>query len=108
MQYSIICALHQTLIKKDEVGRTCVLGKMWDMYRIFLGWFEGKRLLERPRHKWEDDSKVNFGKEFEGVAWIHLAEDRDQWWALVNMVMNIGFHKCEVLTFKGLLLNLAN
>jgi hypothetical protein len=26
---------------------------------------------------------------WEGADWIHLAQDRDQWWALVNMVMNL-------------------
>jgi hypothetical protein len=25
----------------------------------------------------------------EGVDWIHLAQDRDQWWALVDLVMNL-------------------
>jgi hypothetical protein len=30
---------------------------------------------------------------WEFVDWIHLAEDRNQWQALVNMVMNFGFHK---------------
>jgi len=29
----------------------------------------------------------------EGMEWIHMAEDRDQWCAIVNMVMNLGFHK---------------
>jgi hypothetical protein len=26
---------------------------------------------------------------WEGVDWMHLAQDRDQWWALVNMIMNL-------------------
>jgi hypothetical protein len=26
---------------------------------------------------------------WEGVEWMHLAQDRDQWWVLVNMVMNL-------------------
>ena len=40
---------------------------------------EGKRLLPRPRHKWEECTKVD-GKEseLEGMDWIHLAEDRGQ------------------------------
>jgi hypothetical protein len=29
----------------------------------------------------------------EVVGWIHLAQDRNLWWALANMVMNFGFHK---------------
>jgi hypothetical protein len=31
--------------------------------------------------------------EWKGVDWMHLAQDRDQWRALVNTVMNLGFHK---------------
>jgi hypothetical protein len=27
--------------------------------------------------------------EWGGMYWIHLAQDRDQWWTLVNMVMNL-------------------
>jgi hypothetical protein len=27
--------------------------------------------------------------EWEGVDWTHLAQDRDQWWAVVNKVMNL-------------------
>jgi hypothetical protein len=29
------------------------------------------------------------GKQWEGVDWIHLAQDRDQWWAVVNVVINL-------------------
>jgi len=27
--------------------------------------------------------------EWEGVDWMYLAEDGDQWWAIMNMVMNL-------------------
>jgi hypothetical protein len=30
---------------------------------------------------------------WEGVDWMHLTWNWDQWWALVNTIMNIGFHK---------------
>jgi hypothetical protein len=29
--------------------------------------------------------------QWEGADWMHLAQDKDQWWALVNMMMNLGF-----------------
>jgi hypothetical protein len=47
---------------------------------------EGKRPLERPMHRW----KMNLGEiGWECmVDWMHLDQDRDEWQALVNMVMN--------------------
>jgi len=51
---------------------------------------EGKRPLRRPRQRWEDDIRMDPKEiEWECVDWILLAQDRDQWWALVNMVMNL-------------------
>jgi hypothetical protein len=54
-----------------------------------VGKREEKRLLERPRHRWEDNIKMDFREiEWGGIDWIGLAQDRDQWRALVNTVMN--------------------
>jgi hypothetical protein len=50
---------------------------------------EGKRPLGRPRRRWEDDIKIYFGEiEWGGEGCIDLAQDKDQWRALVNTVMN--------------------
>jgi hypothetical protein len=50
---------------------------------------EGKGPLGRPRHKWDiikmDLQEVGCG----GRDWIRQAQDRDMWWALVNVVMNL-------------------
>jgi hypothetical protein len=52
---------------------------------------EGKRPLRRPRCRWEDNIKIDLKEMgWEHVDWLHLAPDRDQWQALVNMVMNLG------------------
>jgi len=51
---------------------------------------EGKRPLGRPRRIWEDNIKMDFQEVgCGGMAWIELAEDRDRWQALVNVVMNL-------------------
>jgi hypothetical protein len=43
---------------------------------------------------WVDNIKMVFREiAWGGMDWIDLAQDRDQWLALVNMVMNLGFHK---------------
>jgi hypothetical protein len=51
---------------------------------------ERKRSLGRPGRRWEDDIKMVLRE----IGWnridrIHLAQDRDQWRALVNMVMTL-------------------
>jgi hypothetical protein len=51
---------------------------------------QGKRLLERPRHRWEDGIGMDVGDIGWGnVEWIQLAQDRGWWWAVVNVVMNL-------------------
>jgi hypothetical protein len=57
---------------------------------ILVGRPEGRRPLGRPSRRWEDDIKMDIGKiEFEDVDWIHLAQVRDRWRALVNTVMSL-------------------
>jgi hypothetical protein len=51
---------------------------------------EGKRPLGTPKRKWEDTIKMDLREiVWEGVEWMHLAQDRDQWWAVVNTVMSL-------------------
>jgi hypothetical protein len=51
---------------------------------------EEERLLGRPRRIWEDNIRTILREiGWEGVNQMHLAQDRDQWWALVNTVMNL-------------------
>jgi hypothetical protein len=51
---------------------------------------EGKRPLGRPRRRWVDDIKMDLGEMgWDGMDWIELAQDKDQWRALVSTVMNL-------------------
>jgi len=60
------------------------------VYRILVCKPEGKRPLGRPRRRWEDNIKVDLQEVgFGGMDWIELAQDRDRWRALVNVVMNL-------------------
>ena len=55
-----------------------------------MGKPERKGPLGRPRHRWEDNIKMDFQEVVCGVMdWIELAQDRDRWRALVNAVMNL-------------------
>jgi hypothetical protein len=50
---------------------------------------EGKRPLGRPRRRWEDNIKMDLREiGIDGVNWIRLAQDRVQWRAFVNTMMN--------------------
>jgi hypothetical protein len=59
-------------------------------YRILVRTPEGKRPLGRPRCRWVDNIKMDIREiRWDGMDWIDLASDRDQWRALVNTVMNL-------------------
>jgi hypothetical protein len=65
------------------------MGEKRGAYRILVGRPEGRRPLGRPRHRWEDNIKMDLQEVgCGGMDWIELAQDRDRWWALVNVVMN--------------------
>jgi hypothetical protein len=71
-------------------GHTARMGEGRNVYRILVGKPEGKRPLERPSRRWEDGIKMDLRDiGCWGVEWIHLAQDRDRWRAVVNAVMNL-------------------
>jgi hypothetical protein len=54
-----------------------------------VGRSDAKREVGRPRHRWENNIKVDLQElGCGGMDWIDLAQDRDRWWAFVNAVMN--------------------
>jgi hypothetical protein len=66
------------------------MGEKRNSYRILVRKPEGKRPLGRPRRRWVDNIKMDLRERgWDGTDWIHLAQDRDQWRALVNTVMNL-------------------
>ena len=70
-------------------GHVARMGERRGAYRVFVGKHEGKRLLGRPRRKWEDNIKMDLQEVVSrGVDWIKLAQD-DRCWALLNAVMNL-------------------
>jgi hypothetical protein len=51
---------------------------------------EGERLAGRPRYRWEDNIKIDVRElGLGGMDWTDLARNREQWKALVNMVVNL-------------------
>jgi hypothetical protein len=76
---------------EDEMGGPCSEHEeMRNASKILAGNPEGKRPLGRPKRRWVDNVKMGPGEAgCEGVYWIHLAQDRDRWRTLMNMVMNL-------------------
>jgi hypothetical protein len=66
---------------------------MWEKrnaYRTLVGNTEGKRPLERQRRRWEYNSRTYLTEIGWGdMEWTDLAQDKDQWRALVNMVIRL-------------------
>jgi hypothetical protein len=60
------------------------------VYRVLVGKPEGRRPLGRHRHRWEDNIKRDLQEVGCGVKdWIELAQYRNRWRALMNVVMNL-------------------
>jgi hypothetical protein len=64
--------------------------EMKNAYKIMVGKPKRKRSLRRPRCRWEDNIRIDLREiGWEGLDWIHLSQNRDQWRALMNKVMNL-------------------
>jgi hypothetical protein len=71
-------------------GHVARMGEKRNSYRLFVGKPEGKRPLGRPRRRWVDNKRIDFGEVgWCDVDWIGLAQDRNRWRALVNSVLNL-------------------
>jgi hypothetical protein len=58
-------------------------------YKVLVENPEEMRLLERSRCRWKDNIKIDLREAgLESADWNHLAQDVDQWWAFVNVLMN--------------------
>ena len=64
------------------------MGEGISVHRVLMGKPEGTRPLGRPRHRWEDNMKMDLQEVGGGGDWMELSQDRDRWRALVNTVMN--------------------
>jgi hypothetical protein len=73
------------------MGRECsTIEEKRNTCRILVGKPDGNRQLGRPRRRCLDNIKIDLREiGWGGIDWIDLSQDRDQWRALVNTVMNL-------------------
>jgi hypothetical protein len=88
--YSLMKYYVSDNIKEEEPRGACGMsGGRVNGCRVLVGKPEGKRPLGVPRCRWENNIKMDLKEiEWEHVDWLYLAEDRDKWQPVVNMVMN--------------------
>jgi hypothetical protein len=66
------------------------MGEKKKTYMILVGMSEENRPLVRPRRRWVDNIKMNLREiRWDGIDWIDLGQDRDQWRTLVNTLLNL-------------------
>jgi hypothetical protein len=64
------------------------MGEGRGVHRVLMGKTEGKRPLGRPRHRREDNIKMDLHEVGGGCGdWMELAQDRERWRAFVSAVM---------------------
>ena len=79
-------------IETNEMGWVCgTYGGRGGVHKVLVGKPEGKRPLGRPRHRLEDNIRMDLQEVGRGCGdSLELAQDRDRWRALVSTVMNFG------------------
>jgi hypothetical protein len=66
------------------------MGEKRNAYRILVGKPEEKGPLGGPRFRWVDNNSMDLREiKCDGVDWIDVAKNRNQWMVLVNMVINL-------------------
>jgi hypothetical protein len=71
--------------RKGWAGHVACMGEERKVYRVLVGKPEGRR----PRRRWEDRIRIDLGVTGGRGECIQLAQDSDQWLAVVNLVMNL-------------------
>jgi hypothetical protein len=89
-------------VEEDEMGGPCSTnGEKRNAYRLLVVKPEGKRPLERLIRTWVDNIRMDLREVgWSDVDWIGLAQDRNRWRALVNLVLNLGKSREKKATRK--------
>jgi hypothetical protein len=82
--------IRQNKLKRMRwAGHVACLGERRNLYRVLVGKPVRKKPLGKPRRRWQVGIEMDLRESGSGgTDWIHLAQDRYHWWAVVNAVMN--------------------
>jgi len=71
-------------------GHVARMGEKRGVYWVLVGKTEGKRPVGRPRRRWVDNIRMDLQEVGCGyMDWIGLVQDRERWWTLVSVAMNL-------------------
>jgi hypothetical protein len=83
-------------------GHVARMGEMRNAYNNLVWRSENVRQLGRPKRRWEGTIRPDLREiVWEGVHWISLTENREQWRHLVNTVMKLWVHKRWGISWLG-------
>ncbi|KAJ4437415.1 hypothetical protein ANN_17559 [Periplaneta americana] len=83
----------QNFVNAIIVGHVARMGESRNAYRMIVGRPEGKRPLERPRRRWENNIKMDLrGVGYDDIDWIDLAQNRDRWLAYLYGTLRNSRH----------------
>ena len=81
------------VIKSRRMRWAGHVARIWERrgsYKVLVGKPEVKRPLGRPRRRWDVNIKMDLKEvRWRGMDWFDVAQDRDRWRALTNMVVNL-------------------
>ena len=81
-------------VSSGSAGHVARMGEGRGVHRVLIGKPEGKRPLGIPKHRWEDNIKMELQEVGRSCGdWMELAQDRDRWRALVGRVRNLRVPK---------------
>jgi len=70
-------------------GHVARMGQRSGLHRVLMEKHEGKKTHGRPRRRWDENIKMDLQEVGCGALdWVELAQDRNRWRALVNVVIN--------------------
>jgi hypothetical protein len=92
--YNLYASLNIITVSKSRkviwVWHVACMEEMRRAYKILFRKFERMKPFERPKYRWEDTIRMDLRETgWEDVDWIHLAQDSDQWWFLMNMALDL-------------------